>query len=132
MRLLSEILLVAMAVFGLYCLFRLWAAACFASGRVGAVVLLPDAAARGSLAELLREAARAPFRPRRVPVTVLYNASIFQDGTVFSPEEQALLREYGARCYPAAMTAGESGELPSDGEGNPVQKERESGPSDIP
>lgn len=109
MRLLSEILLVAMAVFGLYCLFRLWAAACFSSGRVGAVVLLPDEAARRELEELLREADRAPFRPRRVPVTVLYARTMLREGEEFSPQEQALLQKYGAKCYPFGPPFGESG-----------------------
>ncbi len=98
MGLFFELLLAALAVFGLWCALRLVTEALCSSRNVTVAVEVLDATARDALCALLREA-RANLSCRRgSTVAVLYDRSLLESGEL-PPAVRGACRRYGARCY---------------------------------
>lgn len=98
MELFFELLLAALAVFGLWCLLRLVTESLCSSQSVCMAVEVLDGTARDTLGALLWEA-RANLSCRRgSTVVVLYDRALLEDGEL--PKNVACAcRRYGARCY---------------------------------
>ena len=98
MELFFELLLAALAVFGLWCALRLLAETWFSSRFVMMAVEVSDEDAKASLWQLLEET-RANLSCRRGShIVVLYDRSLLQDGALPSAVRGAC-RRFGARCY---------------------------------
>jgi hypothetical protein len=99
MELFFELLLAALAVFGLWCLLRLVTESLCSSQSVCMAVEVLDSAARDSLGALLREA-RANLSYRRgSTVVVFYDRALLEDGGALPENVACICRRYGARCY---------------------------------
>ena len=98
MELFFEILIAALAVFGLWCAMRLMAELAFCSNEVTLAVCVLDSETKDSLGALLEQARAVLSYRRRVPIAVLYAASLLENGDI--PEDvKQTARAFGARCY---------------------------------
>lgn len=98
MELFFDLLLAALAVFGLWCALRLVTEALCSSRNVTVAVEVLDSQAGEALGQLLLEA-RANLSCRRGrPIVVLYGRHLLENGRL-PPAAQCACRRYGARCY---------------------------------
>ena len=104
-----DILMAALAVFGLWCLIRLSVEWLACSNAVGLTVRVLDKETENQLDDLLRQA-RAMLGWRwRAGIDVLYSRSLCEDGHI-PPCVLATARRHGARCWPVDTDMNKSNE----------------------
>lgn len=93
-----DILMAALAAFGLWCLIRLSVEWIAYSGAVGVMVRVLDKETESQLDDLLWQARGQLGWRRRAGIDVLYSRSLCQDGHI-PPCVLATARRFGARCW---------------------------------
>ena len=99
MELFFEIVVAALAVFGLWCALRLLAQGVLGSRCIGTVIEVSDTETAARLPALLEEVRYAPFGQRRAPLIVLYSADLCLEYGAPDEYEQQLIAHFGGRWY---------------------------------
>lgn len=109
-RIVCEVTVAALAVFGFWCIVRTVSEWLTASPSLCVAVAVYDEATAANLDVLLHEAERSFLRRHRRHIVVLFSAGLMQGcvgyGEVLRPDIEALVRRYEADCYVVEPSSG--------------------------